>query len=106
MYAIISTGGRQAKVAPGDVISVDRIDGVGDNVSFTPLLVVGDDGTPITASDVLSSATVTAEVLAADEKGPKIDIFTYKNKTGNRRRKGHRQRYTTVRVTAIDLPKE
>ena len=104
MYAIIKAGGRQAKVAPGDVISVARIPDAGDSVTFTPVLVVNDDGDTITEKDVLSGATVTAEVLEADEKGPKIDIFTYKNKTGNRRRKGHRQRYTTVRVTGIDLP--
>ncbi len=106
MYAIIKTGGRQAKVSPGDVVSVDRIDGVGDTVTFTPLLVVSDDGTTITEPDRLGGATVTAEVLEADDKGPKIDIFTYQAKTGRRRRKGHRQRYTTVRVTGIDLPKE
>lgn len=106
MYAIIKTGGRQAKVSPGDVVSVDLIDGVGDAVTFTPILVVADDGTTITESTTLAGATVTAEVLEADERGPKLDIFTYKNKTGNRRRRGHRQRYTTVRVTGIDLPKE
>jgi large subunit ribosomal protein L21 len=104
MYAIINTGGKQAKVAPGDVISIERVTDAGDSLSFTPILVVDDEGTPITG-ERLSASTVTADVLG-EEKAPKIDMFTYKNKTGNRRRKGHRQVYTTIRVTGIDLAKE
>lgn len=104
MYAIINTGGKQAKVAPGDVISIERVANAGETLSFTPLLVVDDEGSTITGSR-LDATTVTADVLG-EEKGPKIDIFTYKSKTGNRRRKGHRQVYTTIRVTGIDLGKE
>lgn len=102
MYAIIDIGGKQAKVAPGDVVSVERLKEVGESVSFTPLLIVDGDGVAITDNERLSAATVTATVRG-EEKGPKIDIFKYKNKTGYRRRAGHRQTYTTVEVTSIDL---
>ena len=101
MYAIVRSGGRQHKVAVGDVIEIDRVDGeVGSSVSLRPLLLV--DGTDVTsAASALGSATVTAEVLA-EIKGPKIRIFKYKNKTGYRKRQGHRQRYTKVKVTGIE----
>ena len=101
MYAIVRSGGRQHKVEVGDVLEVDKIeDAVGSSVSWTPLLLV--DGSTVTSDQsALGSATVTAEVLAAT-KGPKIRIFKYKNKTGYRKRQGHRQRYTQVRVTGIE----
>ncbi|MCB1247221.1 MAG: 50S ribosomal protein L21 [Acidimicrobiia bacterium] len=99
MYAIIRAGGKQAKVREGDVIDVERIKG-DDTVSYTPLLIVGDDGSVISDASVLSKSSVTAEILG-ESKGPKIDIFKYKNKTGYRRRQGHRQKYTTIKVTSI-----
>jgi large subunit ribosomal protein L21 len=99
MYAIIRTGGKQAKVHEGDIIDVERIKG-SDKVSYTPLLIVGDDGSVIADRKVLSKASVTAKILG-ESAGPKIDIFKYKNKTGYRRRQGHRQKYTTIEVTKI-----
>ena len=99
MYAIIRAGGKQAKVHEGDVLDVERIKGA-DTVSYTPLLIVGDDGSVISDKDALGKATVTAEILGASA-GPKIDIFKYKNKTGYRRRIGHRQKYTKIKVTKI-----
>lgn len=104
MYAIIRTGGKQAKVRQGDVIDVERLKDAGEKVEFTPLLVVGDDGKTITDRDELAGFTVRAEILG-DTKGEKIDIFKYKNKTGYRRRMGHRQIYTTVKVLEISGPK-
>jgi large subunit ribosomal protein L21 len=100
VYAIVRSGGRQHKVAVGDVLEIDRIDdAVGSSVSLTPLLLV--DGETVTSDGrKLGSASVTAEVLA-ETKGPKIRIFKYKNKTGYRKRQGHRQRYTQVKVTGI-----
>jgi large subunit ribosomal protein L21 len=100
VYAIVRSGGRQHKVAVGDVIEVDRLAGaVGSNVSLTPLLLV--DGDTVTSdASTLSSASVTAEVVA-ETKGPKIRILKFKNKTGYRKRQGHRQRYTTIKVTDI-----
>ncbi|GMQ93671.1 MAG: hypothetical protein BMS9Abin12_1151 [Acidimicrobiia bacterium] len=99
MYAIIRAGGKQAKVHEGDVLSIERIKDA-DEVSFTPLLIVSDDGSVISDPAKLKKATVTAEIVG-ESHGPKIDIFKYKNKTGYRRRQGHRQKYTTIKVTGI-----
>ncbi|HET9647711.1 MAG TPA: 50S ribosomal protein L21 [Microlunatus sp.] len=98
MYAIVRSGGRQHKVAVGDVLEIDRTsDEVGSSVSLQPLLLV--DGE--TVSTDVAGATVTAEVLG-EAKGPKIRIIKFKNKTGYRKRQGHRQKYTQVRVTGIE----
>ena len=104
MYAIIRTGGKQAKVRTGDVIDVELLKSDDEQVSFTPLLVVDESGAAITDRSKLGDLTVTAKVLG-EAKGPKIDIFKYKNKTGYRRRQGHRQRYTQIEVTAIGSSK-
>lgn len=103
MYAIITTGGKQAKVREGDVIDVERLKNVGEEVEFTPILVVGDDGA-ITDAKTLGAAKVTAKVLG-ENRGDKLDIFKYKNKTGYRRRIGHRQTYTRIEVTNIKVGK-
>ncbi|MGH8923260.1 MAG: 50S ribosomal protein L21 [Acidimicrobiia bacterium] len=102
MYAIIRAGGKQAKVQVGDVIEIERVKDPGDSVTFVPLLVVSDDGDSVSDRAELAAAKVTAEVLG-ETKGEKIDIFKYKNKGGYRRHMGHRQKYTQIRVTAIDL---
>ena len=101
MYAIVRSGGRQHKVAVGDVIEIDRIeDAAGASVRLQPLLLV--DGDSVTSdAATLGSSTVTAEVLA-ETKGPKIRILKFKNKTGYKKRQGHRQKYTQVRVTGIE----
>lgn len=100
MYAIVRSGGRQHRVAVGDVIELDRSDAaVGSSLTLQPVLLV--DGTTVTSDkSALDSATITAEVLGAS-KGPKIRILKFKNKTGYRRRQGHRQHYTRVKVTEI-----
>jgi large subunit ribosomal protein L21 len=103
MYAIIRAGGKQAKVKAGDVIDVERMKGAGETVEFTPLLVVGDDGHTWSDRQTLAGAKVHATVIG-ESSGDKIDIFKYKNKTGYRRSAGHRQKYTRVQVTSIDLP--
>ena len=89
MYAIVKAGGHQEKVAVGDTVTVDRIDGaVGSSVTFPAVLVV-DGATVTTDPKVLSGVKVTAEIV--DEiKGKKIDILRYKNKTEYRRRQGFR----------------
>lgn len=102
MYAIIRAGGKQAKVQVGDVIEIERVKDPGDSLTFVPLLIVSDDGDSVSDRAKLAEAKVTAEVLG-ETKGEKIDIFKYKNKSGYRRHMGHRQKYTQIRVTAIDL---
>ncbi len=101
MYAIVRAGGRQEKVSVGDTLLIDKVSGqAGDAVELTPLLVV--DGTTVTSdADKLSRVSVKAEVVKA-AKGPKIVIMKYKNKTGYRKRQGHRQPLTQVKITAID----
>ncbi|MDO5534696.1 MAG: 50S ribosomal protein L21 [Propionibacteriaceae bacterium] len=102
MYAIVRSGGRQHKVAVGDLLTVDKIVDaeVGSTVNLTPLMLV--DGDAITTeADKLAKVSVTAEVIA-EHKGPKIRILKYKNKTGYKKRQGHRQRYTRVKVTGIE----
>ncbi|MCK0111227.1 50S ribosomal protein L21 [Ornithinimicrobium sp. F0845] len=101
MYAIVRAGGRQEKVSVGDVLIIDKVSGeAGDAVELTPLMVV--DGTTVTTDgDALAKVKVTAEVVKA-AKGPKIVIQKYKNKTGYKKRQGHRQPLTQVKITAID----
>ena len=102
MYAIIRSGGKQSKVQEGDVIDIERLKGVAvdGEVTFTPLLLVNEDGSVVADADSLGKASVTAKVLG-EHRGEKVHVFKYKNKTGYRRTQGHRQTYTTIEVTGI-----
>lgn len=100
MYAVVRSGGHQHKVAVGDVVTVDKLaDEVGASVKLTPVMLV-DGSTVTTGADKLADASVSAEVLG-DYNGPKISILKFKNKTGYRKRQGHRQHYTRVKITDI-----
>jgi large subunit ribosomal protein L21 len=100
VYAIVRCGGRQEKVALDDVLTVDKLEGEeGSSVTFPALLVV-DDETVISDPAELTGYQVTAEVVGP-AKGPKINMIHYRNKTGYKRRQGHRQKYTQVRITGI-----
>ena len=103
MYAIIRAGGKQAKVQSGDVIDIERVKTDDEELTFAPLLVVDDNGKAVSDRGALEKASVTAKVLGGTA-GSKIDIFKYKNKTGYRRRQGHRQKYTRIEITGINLP--
>ena len=100
VYAIVKAGGRQEKVAVGDILVVDRLSGeAGDTVELPAILLV--DGEKVTsAAKDLAKVKVSAEIVR-DEKGPKITILKFKNKTGYRKRQGHRQQLTRLKVTAI-----
>lgn len=101
MYAIIESGGKQYKVAQGDVIFVEKLaTEIGQELSFDCLLVVG-DGTFKVGNPVVENATVTA-VVRAQVKGEKIRIFTYKAKKNVRKRAGHRQPYTRLEILAVN----
>ncbi|APT85247.1 50S ribosomal protein L21 [Corynebacterium aquilae] len=100
MYAIVKTGGKQYKVAEGDLVKVEKIEGEpGSSVALTPVLLV-DGATVTTAADKLAKVNVTAEIVE-HTKGPKIRILKYKNKTGYKKRQGHRQPLTVIKVTGI-----
>ncbi|WP_310526801.1 50S ribosomal protein L21 [Nocardioides sp.] len=103
MYAVVRSGSKQQKVAVGDVIEIDKMDlkanVVGSTLTLPVVMVV--DGETVTATG-LDKAAVTVEILGAT-KGPKIVIQKYKNKTGYKKRQGHRQKYTQVKVTDISL---
>ena len=99
MYAVIRTGASQERVEEGQVVRVDlRPDAVGATVTFTPVLVV--DGDRVLSGEALAGSSVSATVVG-ETKGPKIRGLTYKPKTRQRRRWGHRQHYTTVEITGI-----
>lgn len=100
MYAIVKTGGKQHRVAVGDTLEVERgLGGVGEQVQLPAVLLV-EDGTVTADADALAKVSVTAEVVA-ESKGPKIRIIKYKNKSGYRKRQGHRQKLLQVKVTDI-----
>ena len=102
MYAIVRSGSKQQKVAVGDVIEIDKTKTApGESLTLPVVMVV--DGADVTSDATkLGNAGVTVEVLGAT-KGPKIVIQKYKNKTGYKKRQGHRQKYTQVKVTDISL---
>ena len=99
MYAVIKTGGKQERVAQGERLRVELLGkGEGEELTFTPVLLV--DGENVVTGGDLAAATVSARVVG-EEKGPKVRGFTYKNKTNQRKRWGHRQKYTTIEITGI-----
>jgi large subunit ribosomal protein L21 len=102
VYAIVRAGGRQEKVAVGDVLEMDRVDGEpGTTVQLPALLLVDDESAVTTDPAQLAKVAVSAEVLE-HTKGPKIRILKFKNKTGYTKRQGHRQPLTKIRVTGIE----
>ncbi len=104
MYAIVKTGGKQYRVAEGDVIEVEKLTAApGDGVSLAAVLLV-DGENLVTDAGQLASVAVTGEVVA-HTKGPKIRIHKSKNKTGYHKRQGHRQPLTRVKVTGISTGK-
>ena len=103
MYAVVKASGRQEKVAVGDVLLVNRLsDKPGSSVELPVVMLV--DGSSVVTGAAAANASVKAEVLA-EERGEKITILKYKNKTGYRRRIGHRQDLTRLKVTGISAGK-
>jgi large subunit ribosomal protein L21 len=100
MYAVIASGGKQEKVAQGETVQVELL-GVanGEEVRFEPVLLVDGD-TVLATPEQLKGATVVGRVVGI-AGGPKIDGFTYKRRTNQRRRYGHRQKYSVVEITSI-----
>jgi large subunit ribosomal protein L21 len=101
MFAVIRTGGKQYRVAPNDIIEIEKIAGnPGDIVELGEVLLLGGEGAPKTGSPTISGAMVAAEVLE-QKRDDKIIVFKKKRRQGYRRTKGHRQRLTALRITEI-----
>ena len=101
MYAVIRTGGKQYKVAPQDVLQIEKIEGAaGEPVSFSDVLMVAGEGGPTFGAPLVSGAAVSAEVVEQG-RGPKVIIFKKKRRQNYRRKRGHRQELTTVRILEI-----
>ena len=101
MYAVIKTGGKQYKVSAGDVLAVEKLTGEpGSNVTFADVLLVGDEKSQTIGTPLVDGATVTAEVLEQG-RGAKIIVFKKKRRKNYRRKAGHRQFLTTLRITDV-----
>jgi large subunit ribosomal protein L21 len=105
VYAVIKTGGKQYRVQEGERLDIERLAGEGESgdLSFVPVLLVDGESVLAAAGD-LAGASVAARVVG-ESAGPKIRGFTYKNKTNQRKRWGHRQKYTTVEIISISKGK-
>lgn len=100
-YAIIRTGGKQYRVAPGDVVRIERLAGeVGAAIEFTEVLLTGGDGAVRIGTPLVDGVKVSGQIVG-QERDKKIRIFKKKRRKNYRRRRGHRQSITAVRVTAI-----
>ncbi|MBE6013949.1 MAG: 50S ribosomal protein L21 [Lachnospiraceae bacterium] len=101
MYAIIATGGKQYKVAEGDIIKVEKLGAAeGETVTFDQVLAVSDDKLKV-GNPVVKNATVTASVVS-EGKHKKVIVYKYKRKTGYHKKNGHRQAYTEVKIEKIN----
>jgi large subunit ribosomal protein L21 len=100
VYAIVRCGGRQEKVALDDVVTVDKLPGEAGSTVTLPALLVVDGERVISDPAEVGRYRVTADIIG-DAAGPKINMIHYRNKTGYRKRLGHRQKYTQVRITGI-----
>ena len=101
MYAIIATGGKQYKVAEGDVINVEKLGAAaGESVVFDQVLVVSGDDVKV-GNPTVAGASVAATVVG-DVKGKKVIVYKYKRKTGYHKKNGHRQAYTKVKIEKIN----
>jgi large subunit ribosomal protein L21 len=102
MFAVIRTGGKQARVAPGDSIRIEKLEGaVGDTIELSEVLLVGDEDSPRVGTPLVAGAKVVGTITAQD-RADKITVFKMKRRKGYRRKQGHRQAYTELRVDRIE----
>ena len=100
MFAVIRTGGKQYRVAPDDVLSIEKLEGeVGSMLTLTDVLMVGGE-TTVSGTPLVAGASVEAEILAQG-KGEKVIAFKKKRRKNTHRKRGHRQLFTKVKITAI-----
>ena len=102
MYAVVRTGGKQSRVTPGEAVRVEKLDGaVGDSIELRDVLMIGNDGETRIGTPLLEGARVMG-TITAQGRGQKLVIFKMKRRKGYRRKTGHRQFYTEVRVDRIE----
>jgi len=102
MYAVVATGGKQYKVEPGEILRVEKLPGdIGAEVAFDQVLMVKDDETVRIGQPTVEGATVKGHIIEQD-KNKKILVFKFKRRKRYRRKSGHRQPYTAVKIDAID----
>ncbi len=102
MNAVVRTGGKQFQVSPGEAIRVEKLTGaVGDSVELPEVLLVWGEGDARIGTPLVNGAKVVGTITAQD-RGPKLTIFKFKRRKGYRRKSGHRQAYTEVRVDKIE----
>ncbi|AOT72767.1 50S ribosomal protein L21 [Geosporobacter ferrireducens] len=102
MYAIIETGGKQYRVQEGDTLFIEKLEASqGDTVEFDKVLAVSKDGQLVLGTPVVGGAKVSATVVE-NGKGPKVIVFKYKAKKDYRKKQGHRQPYTKVKIEQIN----
>jgi large subunit ribosomal protein L21 len=102
MYAVIKTGGKQYRVAEGDVVEIEHLSVKGPKTSFTPVLVVTDDGKTVYGAKDLRSYSVSAKIVG-DSKGDKVTVLKYRSKSGYSSKTGHRQLHSVIEITGISL---
>ena len=103
MYAVIQTGGKQYRVAPGDTIRIERVKGeVGEKVTFGSVLAVHTDEKKVLTGTDASKATVTGKIIAQD-RGKKLTVLKFKKTNQYKIQRGHRQNYTAVEVSEINI---
>lgn len=101
MYAVIRTGGKQYRVTPGDVIEVEKLSGeAGEIIQISEVLMLGGEGAAQIGAPVVSGASIAAEIIE-QKRGTKIIVFKKKRRKNYRRKKGHRQHLTALRITEI-----
>ena len=102
MYAVVRTGGKQVRMTPGAAVRVERLSGtVGDTIELDQVLMVAGEGAPRVGTPLVAGAKVVGTITAQD-RHPKITVFKMKRRKGYRRKQGHRQGYTEIRVESID----
>jgi large subunit ribosomal protein L21 len=106
MFAVIENGSRQHRVQEGDLLSIDYQAELetGSKVTFDKVFLANAGGNSVIGKPLVEGATVEAEVIVAEEKGPKLEIQKIRRRKNSRRHTGHRQKYTSVRVTSINVP--
>lgn len=106
MFAVIENGSRQHRVEEGDLLSIDYQAGLeaGATVTFDRVFLANAGGASSIGRPLLDGATVEAEVVVPEEKGPKLEIQKIRRRKNSRRHTGHRQKYTAVRITSINVP--